>query len=352
MKVAVLLSGGVDSSLALELLAEAGHDCTAFYLKVWLEDELSYLGDCPWEEDLEFARQVCDQLGVPLEIVSLQKQYWDRVVGYTLHELERGRTPSPDVFCNQRIKFGAFQEQIDESFERVGSGHYARLAPRNGAVGLMRGVDPVKDQSYFLSHMHPAQLQRALFPIGGLAKSEVRRLAEEKSLPSRSRPDSQGICFLGKIRYRDFVRHHLGEREGDVVEVGSGRRLGTHRGYWFHTLGQRQGLGLSGGPWFVQGKDVARNIVFVVHKDRLTKSLTSRFRVEQTHWLTGPPTTSRLWVKLRHGPALLEARVELEESNAARVFLEHGDPGVAPGQFAVFYDGEWCLGGAVIAGEV
>ena len=241
MKIAVLLSGGVDSSVALCLLKEEGHDLTAFYLKVWLEDELAYLGECPWEEDLELARAVCDRFDVPLEVRSLQKEYWDRVVQYTIDELRAGRTPSPDIFCNQRIKFGAFSDEIDASFERVATGHYARLEPANGGVLLKKGVDPVKDQTYFLSHMFQEQLKRASFPIGALQKSDVRQRAAALHLPNQARRDSQGICFLGKIKYSEFVRHHLGEREGDIRELGSGKVLGTHRGYWFHTIGQRQG---------------------------------------------------------------------------------------------------------------
>lgn len=345
----MLLSGGVDSSVALSLLTEQGHQCTAFYLKVWLEDELAHLGSCPWEDDLAAARQVCDSLGVALEIRSLQKEYWERVVRYALGELRLGRTPSPDIHCNQRIKFGAFHDAIGNGFDRIASGHYARLAPRGGRLGLMRAVDPIKDQSYFLSHMYSWQLDRAMFPIGGLCKPEVRALAKDRGLANQDRPDSQGICFLGKIRYRDFVRHHLGEREGEIVESSSGRVVGHHRGYWFHTIGQRQGLGLAGGPWFVHRKDVDKNIVYVVHKERLGRSSTSRYTVRDAHWLHGPPSIERLQVKLRHGPKLANARVQLVSDGRAVVCLERDDPGVAPGQFTVFYDQEWCLGGASIA---
>ncbi len=264
MKIAALLSGGVDSSVALSLLRSEGHDVTAFYLKVWLEDELSHLGTCPWEEDLRFAKEVCRRLDVPLEVRSLQKPYWDRVVRYAVSELEAGRTPSPDVLCNQQIKFGAFLDEIDSGFDRVASGHYARRDDVGGSVVLKSGVDPVKDQTYFLSRLSQQQLARALFPLGGIHKSDVRKRARELGLSNQDRRDSQGICFLGKIPYREFVRHHLGEREGDIVDVESGSVLGRHKGYWFHTIGQREGLGLSHGPWFVQGKDVARNVVYGV----------------------------------------------------------------------------------------
>ena len=200
MKIAVLLSGGVDSSVALKLLRrDEEHEITAFYLKIWLEDELAHLGECPWEDDLRFAREICSEARVPLEIVPLQKEYYERVVSYTITELRAGRTPSPDIFCNQRIKFGAFVDSVSASFEKVASGHYGRIAEDGGTFRLLKGVDPIKDQTYFLSHLRQEQVARGLFPIGGLLKSEVRRLALDYELPNRMRADSQGICFLGKI---------------------------------------------------------------------------------------------------------------------------------------------------------
>lgn len=349
MKIAVLLSGGVDSSVALSSLKQAGHDVTAFYLKVWLEDELAYLGHCPWEEDLRFAREVCARFEVPLEVRSLQKAYWDRVVRYTIDELRAGRTPSPDVLCNQRIKFGAFFDEIDDSFERVASGHYARLERANGQVLLKRGVDPVKDQTYFLSHMFQEQLQRAIFPVGEWTKTEVRERADELDLPNKARRDSQGICFLGKIKYGEFVRHHLGEREGDIVELETGRVLGQHRGYWFHTIGQRQGLRLSHGPWFVQKKDTERNIVYVSHADSLSIAARDAYDVEKLHWISEPAAKRMLQVRVRHGRALFDAEVDVNGARA-HVRLGRKEPGIAPGQFTVFYDGDVCLGGATIVG--
>jgi tRNA-specific 2-thiouridylase len=348
VKTAVLLSGGVDSSVALSLLRREGHELVAFYLKVWLEDELAYLGNCPWEEDLAFAREVCQRLDVLLEVRSLQREYWDRVVRYAIDELKAGRTPSPDVLCNQRIKFGAFLDGLDD-FESVASGHYARVERRNGSVLLKRGVDPVKDQTYFLSHLSQEQVRRTAFPIGGLTKPEVRKLARELDLPNQDRPDSQGICFLGKLRYQDFVRHHLGEREGSVVDVDSGNVLGKHRGYWFHTIGQRSGLGLSHGPWFVTGKDVAENVVYVAHAGRVSDSSRDRFEIVNLHWISGPPDARDVQVRVRHGRQLDPATLELD-GNSGHVRLSRKERGIAPGQFAVFYDGDVCLGGGTIAG--
>jgi tRNA-specific 2-thiouridylase len=349
VKIAMLLSGGVDSSVGLSLLKDAGHEVTAFYLKVWLEDELAYLGHCPWEEELELAHAVCDRFEVPLEIRSLQKPYWERVVSYTLDELRAGRTPSPDIFCNQRIKFGAFFDEIEPGFERVASGHYARLEESDRGVQMRKGLDPVKDQTYFLSHLSQAQVRRALFPIGHLTKTEVREVAATLDLPNKARKDSQGICFLGKIKYSEFVRHHLGVREGDIVDIGTDKVLGRHRGFWFHTIGQRQGLGLSHGPWFVHSKDIERNVVYVAHADALAGASPDTYHVGKLHWIGEPPRRRELQVKLRHGPNVIDAAVDVSGESAS-IRLERKEPGIAPGQFTVFYDGDVCLGGATISG--
>lgn len=348
MKIAALVSGGVDSSVALNLLKCAGHDLTAYYLKVWLEDELAFLGNCPWEEDLCYVRAVCDQIGVPLRIASLQSEYLDRVVGYALSELRSGRTPSPDIFCNQRIKFGAFFDHIDDTYAKVATGHYAQIGCDQGIYRLKRAPDPIKDQTYFLSGMSQAQIARALFPIGHLHKKEVRELARSFNLPNKDRKDSQGICFLGKISYPDFIKFHLGEKTGDIVEAETGRVLGSHTGYWYYTIGQRQGLGLAGGPWYVVGKDTAHNIVYIAHQSRDRDR--DAFTVAHPNWIAGPPETHDLQLKLRHGPSLSDCTVEWLDNDRLRVVLKQADPGIAPGQFAVFYDGDVCLGCGVIEG--
>ncbi|MBN2843178.1 MAG: tRNA 2-thiouridine(34) synthase MnmA, partial [Sedimentisphaerales bacterium] len=212
MKIAVLLSGGVDSSVVLAMLKDQGHELTAFYLKIWLEDDMAFMGDCPWEQDLWYARAVCGQLGVPLEIISLQSEYYDRVVSYALAELRAGRTPSADIFCNQRIKFGAFYDRIDDQYDKVATGHYASIEQDGDIYRLVKGIDPVKDQTYFLSHLNQAQLSRALFPLGQYTKAQVRAMAKTYDLPTQDRKDSQGICFLGKIKYNEFVKFNLGEK--------------------------------------------------------------------------------------------------------------------------------------------
>ena len=348
MKIATLVSGGVDSSVALNILKDEGHELTAFYLKVWLEDELAFLGDCPWEEDLKFVRSVCDQLDVPLEVISLQSEYLERVVAYALDELRAGRTPSPDIFCNQRIKFGAFFDHIYASYEKVATGHYAQIAEENGAFHLKRAHDPVKDQTYFLSGMYQAQVARALFPIGHFLKNDVRKLAQDFNLPNQARKDSQGICFLGKISYPDFIKFHLGEEKGDIVDRETNEVLGPHRGYWYYTIGQRYGLGLGGGPWYVVHKDVEDNVVYVSHRTRREDESRDQFVVANPNWILDPPEKTALQLKLRHGPELIDCNIEALDDGQLSVKIAQMDSGIAPGQFAVFYDGDVCLGSAVI----
>lgn len=350
MKIAVLLSGGVDSSVALARLHEQGHELTAYYLKIWLEDELSFLGDCPWEQDLAYARKVCTQLGVPLEVVPLQEAYRDRIVSYTIAEVKAGRTPSPDVLCNTRIKFGAFLDAIDDTYDKVASGHYAQvLQGDDGQWQLRRAPDPVKDQTYFLSHLSQEQLSRILFPIGDLTKAKVRELAQRYDLPTKDRKDSQGICFLGKISFAQFIEHYLGTQSGDIVEEESGEILGQHNGFWFHTIGQRKGLGLSGGPWFVVSKDTHANRVYVSRHYYAPDKKRDQFVIRDINWMCGQrPDKQELHVKVRHGPELQPATLTYHDDGSATVQLAAHDQGLAPGQFAVLYDGQVCLGCGVI----
>ena len=349
MKVAVLVSGGVDSSVALSLLKQQGHDVTAFYLKIWLEDELAYLGNCPWQEDLRYVRQVCAQLEVPLEVISLQKEYWDTVVSYTIAQAKAGNTPNPDILCNQRIKFGLFLDAIDPSFAKVATGHYAQLRQQDGKVQLLRAPDPIKDQSYFLSQLTQKQFERALFPIGHLTKDQVRQLAHDFNLPNKERKDSQGICFLGKLKFRDFIKHYLGERPGDMVEAETGKVMGSHNGFWFYTIGQRQGLGLAGGPWYVVAKDINKNVIYISRNYYAADKQRDTFAITDCNWIgQQKPTSNTLQVKMRHGPQLHDCTVKFEQNGSANIVLAQRDQGIAAGQFAVLYDGDCCLGGGVI----
>ncbi len=353
-KVALLLSGGVDSSVAGALLCQQGYDVTAYYLKIWLEDDFQFLGSCPFEEDLKFARAVCEKLNIPLKIVSLQSEYWSEVVAYAIDELKNGATPSPDLLCNQKIKFGAFVNHLSDDFKYIASGHYALLDRRTDLqVQLRRSPDEIKDQTYFLSQMSLLQLRKCLFPLGPYTKSQVRQLAVDFKLPNARRPDSQGICFLGKIKFRDFVAAHLNESPGEIIDIATQRKVGLHKGYWFHTIGQRKGLGLSGGPWFVVDKDVNKNIVYVAHDEILDKYPRTSFFLNDIHWIDSVPDLSQqLGVKLRHGPKIL--RCSLEKKEGWICYLDQSDHGIASGQFAVFYDleGGECLGsGRIFLGE-
>ncbi len=349
MKIAVLLSGGVDSSVALHLLKQVkNNDITAFYLKIWLEDELAFLGDCPWETDLDYAREVCANAGVPLKILPFQSQYQKAIVEYTLAELRAGRTPSPDILCNQNIKFGEFYKEINNSFSKVATGHYAQIEQKNNYYLLKCSSDPVKDQTYFLSSLFQTQLARALFPIGHLLKQDVRKLAREFNLPNQDRKDSQGLCFLGKIKYNEFVKFHLGSVVGDIVEIESNKTLGNHNGYWYYTIGQRQGLELSGGPWYVVKKDIEENKIFVSHQSNFVTKARDEFYVHKIHWITDEPKNSNTRLKLRHGPEFIQCELIRTECDKYRVKMVKTDTGIASGQSAVFYQDSYCLGRGVI----
>jgi tRNA-specific 2-thiouridylase len=348
MKIAVLLSGGVDSSVAMRLLKEKGYDVTAFYLKIWLQDEFSFLGNCPWEEDLNFARAVCKQANVPLEVLPLQTEYWEKVVSYTISEIKEGRTPNPDIFCNRLIKFGEFYDKIDDSFEKVASGHYAKLKFINNKYQMLLSPDPIKDQTYFLAYLTQEQLKRALFPLGDLNKQEVRKLAYKFELLNMNRKDSQGICFLGRIKFNEFIKQHLGEIKGDIINISTGKKVGTHNGYYFYTIGQRSGLGLSGGPWYVVKKNIKENIIYISHEN-LADRARDTFKVSKFNWIAEEiPSKKNLYVKIRHGANMYSCFLNFIGEELAEVNLDKPDQGIAPGQFAVFYEDNVCLGGSVI----
>mmetsp|Transcript_21938 Transcript_21938/g.28405 ORF Transcript_21938/g.28405 Transcript_21938/m.28405 type:complete len:654 (-) Transcript_21938:293-2254(-) len=368
--VALLLSGGVDSSVALNLLLRQGYKVTAFYLKIWLEDELAHLGQCPWEDDVEMCRSVCDQAGVQLEIINLQNEYKERVISYTVQQARQGKTPNPDIMCNSRIKFGCFYDAIEKrEFDFVATGHYAQVVrdEKNNTVQLFRAPDPVKDQSYFLCALTQEQLQRVLFPIGHLEKSRVRELANEFQLPNRHRPDSQGLCFLGKVKFEEFLKAYLGESDGDILDAATGEVLGHHKGLWFHTVGQRKGIGkvlfpkvTARGPWYVVAKDPDRNIVFCSNQydQELFDQPRSEFTVDAISWIVAGSTeqlpttgtTSRMLMKIRHGPRLVEGSLEWISPTTGKIRLDQKDGGLAPGQYVVFYNEHAeCLGGGVIS---
>lgn len=349
MKIAVLTSGGVDSSVALHLLKEQGHELKAFYLKIWLEDELQFLGDCPWEEDLKYVREICESLDIPLEVVPMQKEYFDTVVNYTIDEVRAGRTPNPDIMCNNMVKFGLFLDKIDDSYDKVASGHYARLEEIDGIHYLKRSPDAIKDQTYFLARLSQKQLARIIFPIGHLPKSQVRELAEKYQLPNKNRKDSQGICFLGKFKYSEFIKSYLGVKTGDIIKFETGEKLGEHDGFWYHTVGQRKGIHFNDGPWYVVNKDCLKNIVYVSNTYHSAEKPRNTLKVGEFNWFNGKmPDSNNLQVKLRHGEQFYNCQL----SSDGVVTLDSADQGIAPGQFAVFYQAELCLGSGVILSEL
>ncbi|PIO00567.1 tRNA 2-thiouridine(34) synthase MnmA [archaeon CG10_big_fil_rev_8_21_14_0_10_43_11] len=348
MKIACLVSGGVDSSVALALLQQQGHDVHAFYLKIWLEDELSYLGNCPWEEDLEYVQKTCKQLRVPFTIINLQKEYFDTVVSYTLKEVKQGRTPNPDMLCNARIKFDAFLKRIDTTYKKVATGHYAGIEEKEGLFYLKQNPDPVKDQTYFLAHLSQTQLARIVFPLANLTKKEVRRIAHELDLPSKNRKDSQGICFLGKIRYTDFLKHYFGEKKGNIIDAKTNTVLGTHKGYWNFTRGQRKGLRLGGGPWYVVYKNPRTNEVFVTNGYDSFSKERKEAMLANLNWIPQKPENlSNLKVKIRHGPVFYQSKLS-QEHDTYTLTISAKDQGLAPGQFIVFYHEKYCYGCGVI----
>lgn len=346
MKIAMLISGGVDSSVALRLLKDQGHEITAFYLKIWLEDELSFLGDCPWEEDLAFVRAVCKQADISLQVIPLQKEYKDTIIAYTIDQVKRGLTPNPDMLCNTFIKFGAFYDAVGKDFDAVATGHYARVICKNNVYYLGQTPDLVKDQSYFLARLSQEQLSHSIFPLGEYTKEQVRALAQKYDLPNKDRKDSQGLCFLGKISFRDFIKAHVGIKKGDLCVYETGEKIGEHDGFWFYTLGQRQGLGLSGGPWYVVKKDIIANVVFISNEYYAPNKERNSFVLQDVVWNTVMPHDD-VYVKIRHGQYMHKAMVQ-QEGLYYRVFLQEHDQAIAPGQFAVFYQDGLCIGSGVI----
>ena len=372
LNVAVLVSGGVDSSVALSLLKQAGHNLKAFYLQIWFEEDFENTwNSCPWEQDLEFVKNVCEQLEVELEVVPLTKEYWSKVVTYSIDEIKAGCTPNPDMMCNSKIKFGAFVDYLDTSYpegtwDRVASGHYARMAKTeteegddggNGGDGQKRllcmSKDQRKDQTYFLAGLRPDQLDKCMFPIGCFAKEEVREIAQSMNLANKDRKDSQGICFLGKVNFDEFIEKHLGCEEGLLIEDETKEVLGTHKGYWFHTIGQRRGIGLSHGPWYVSSKDISKNIVYISRNYHVAARKRSTFLCSGFNWIANitAAEAENLKCKVRHGPAMYDCTFDLiDESKVARVGIKGQDHGFAPGQYVVFYNGDICIGSAVIQG--
>ena len=336
-RIAVLLSGGVDSSVVLRELARLGRHPDCFYIKIGPEDVAEW--DCSSEEDLEMATAVATRYGCSLEVVDCHREYWDQVTRYTMDKVRSGFTPNPDVMCNRLIKFGAFHEKRGHDYDLIATGHYAQTEIDSlGRKWLCTSPDPVKDQTDFLAQIYDWQLQKAIFPIGHYLKEEVRQIAEREHLVNARRRDSQGICFLGRINYNDYIRRYLGEQPGDVIELETGRRIGEHRGLWFHTIGQRKGMGFGGGPWFVVKKDVTHNVLYVSHGYDPATAYKQHFPVHDFHYLTLQELPREVTFKIRHTPDYLPATLEPMGRDSFVVHAQAPIHGVAPGQFCVVYD--------------
>jgi tRNA-specific 2-thiouridylase len=318
-----------------------------------MQDEEGFI-DCPSEEDIEIVSYIAKKYGCRFEVVSLHEEYWNSVVKYTIDSVKRGLTPNPDMMCNKLIKFGVFEQKWGHQFDKIATGHYATTTELDGLTWLSTAKDHVKDQTYFLGQISYMQVSKLMFPIGDLLKSEVRQIAAEQKLPSAQRKDSQGICFLGKINYNDFIARYLGKKEGLIVEFETGNILGKHQGYWFHTIGQRKGLGLSGGPWFVIKKDVNRNIVYV------SKGYDTKYQYGDVINLQGFEfITKDVWgdfegekeitFKIRHTPEFTRGKIS---KTGDLYHIQSAEPvqGIAAGQFGVVYDEtqHLCLGSGMI----
>ena len=359
--IAVLASGGVDSSVAVHLLLQAGFRPDLFYIRIGMEDEEGFI-DCPAEEDMEMVTLLARKYQLHYEVIDLHKEYWERVVKYTIESVRQGLTPNPDMMCNKLIKFGVFEERVGHQYDYIATGHYASTARVDGKTFLATAPDPVKDQTDFLAQINFKQISKLLFPLGCLTKQQVRMVAEEAGLANAHRKDSQGICFLGKINYNDFIERYLGKRPGRIIEYETGKTLGTHQGFWFHTIGQRKGLGLSGGPWFVVKKDCKRNIILVSRGyDPLTQYGTEIF-VDKFDFITedlfapegavGNKEGAQvlpITLKIRHTPEFVRATIRRLEKGY-HIISETPIQGIAPGQYAVIYDTEsrLCFGSGMI----
>ena len=353
-RVVLGISGGVDSAVSAALLKDAGFDVHALFMRNWDEDEDGY---CTAAADLQDARRVCDDLDIPLHTVNFATEYRERVFRHFLDELAAGRTPNPDVACNREIKFGVcFEHARRLGADWFATGHYARTAVVDGRAQLLRATDRSKDQTYFLHTVPGDLLTRTLFPVGQLAKATVRRIAHERALPVHDKRDSTGICFIGERPFAEFLTRYLPARPGDI-ETPEGRRLGTHRGLMYYTLGQRQGLELGGvrgaaeAPWYVAAKDLDRNVLVVVQDHDHPLLLSRGILTEPAHWIAGAPPAEHFacGVRTRYRQPDQECEVLVAADGRCRVLAAEAQRAVTPGQSAVFYDGETCLGGAVIA---
>lgn len=355
-RVVVGMSGGVDSSVAGYLLKEQGYDVIGVFMKNW--DETDEGGECTAEEDYADAKSVCLKMGIPFYSVNFVKEYWDNVFTYFLDEYKKGRTPNPDVLCNSEIKFKCFLEYAKKTFDAdyIATGHYVRNSVTDEGVKLLRGLDRNKDQSYFLSLLSREQVGSAIFPIGGMEKPAVREIASRLNLRTADKKDSTGICFIGERNFTKFLKTYLPAQKGDIVDIDTGKVIGTHSGLMYYTIAQRRGLGIgnlgSGERWYVAKKDLEKNILYVACGHDNPYLFTNGFESDAIN-LINPlgPDEIRCTVQYRYRQKEIPCTLTLTD-NGCRVIFDSPQVGVAPGQVGVFYDGEVCLGGAVIDREI
>lgn len=358
MKIAVLISGGVDSAVVVDRLVKQSHDIHLFYIRIGMDNGE---GDCSADEDIEICTLIARKYNLPFKVVSLHEEYWEYVMKYALDTVQKGLTPHPDMMCNKIIKFGFFEKRWGHLFDKTATGHYAKIVEKDGKVWLGTAPDPVKDQTDFLARISYSQLSHLMFPLGDMTKEEVREAARVARLPNAARKDSQGICFLGKIDYRDFLERQLGTRPGPVIEIETGKKIGEHKGFWFYTIGQRKGLGLSGGPWFVVRKNVRDNVIYVSNGYDTKLQYGRSVILTEMEWITVDPFADdsfpkdehslRISFKTRHTPEFLDGYLTTQPDGSLRIDSDSDIQGIAPGQYAIVYtpDRMICLGSGMIS---
>jgi tRNA-specific 2-thiouridylase len=367
------MSGGVDSSLSAALLKEQGYDVTGVYMKNWTQDLPGMR--CPWADDLADAKRVAVQLGIDFKVFDFENEYKHKVVDYMIEEYKLGRTPNPDIMCNQEVKFKLFLEAaLEDGADMIATGHYARvdrpndlpsadLAPLerqrttreaegmvvSGGV-LRRAKDANKDQTYFLYRVTGEALQKTIFPLGGYTKPEVREMAKARGLFTAGKKDSQGICFVGKIGIREFLSQYVEQTPGKIIDKKTGKVLGMHDGAIFYTLGQRHGLDIGGGlPYYVVGKDMGKNEVYVTTDLQDGTLWKEEVRLLSVHWINKTPNDGNYKIRVRHRAPLVDAQLKLDGEGEAVLTLGEAERAITAGQSVVVYDGDVCLGGGIVA---